>query len=34
MPAKRAEGVRFAGAFHPKIWILKFPNFIRIVIGS
>ncbi|KRX08140.1 hypothetical protein PPERSA_01685 [Pseudocohnilembus persalinus] len=22
------------GCFHPKLWILKFPNFIRIVIGS
>lgn len=34
MPAKRAEGCRFVGAYHPKIWILKFDGFIRIVIGS
>lgn len=34
MPAKRAEGARFVGAYHPKIWFLKFKNFLRIVIGS
>jgi tyrosyl-DNA phosphodiesterase-1 len=32
MPSKK--GGRYPGAFHPKIWMLKFPSFLRIVIGS
>ncbi|CAD8060157.1 unnamed protein product [Paramecium sonneborni] len=32
-PSKLGSSM-FGGAFHPKIWILKFPKFIRIVIGS
>ncbi|CAD8131791.1 unnamed protein product [Paramecium octaurelia] len=30
----KLSSVTFGGSFHPKIWILKFPKFIRIVIGS
>lgn len=32
-PPKNAHGV-FYGVFHPKLWLLKFPNFLRVVIGS
>ncbi|CAD8052683.1 unnamed protein product [Paramecium primaurelia] len=32
-PSKLSSSI-YGGAFHPKIWILKFPKFIRIVIGS
>jgi tyrosyl-DNA phosphodiesterase-1 len=31
MPKKNTNSY---GVFHPKLWILKFDNFIRIVIGS
>ncbi|CAD8055701.1 unnamed protein product [Paramecium sonneborni] len=30
----KLSSLTFGGSFHPKIWILKFPKFIRIVIGS
>lgn len=32
-PAKHNSN-SFGGSFHPKIWMLKFPTFLRIIIGS